>query len=256
MGTLLLDIALGFGIGGSLGLLGGGGSILTVPALVYLIGQTPQVAVTTSLVIVGMNSALGALFHRVQGTLNWHVALLFGGSGMVVSYLAAGLSKHFSSSLLLVAFAVLMLVIGALLIFRKQAAEDTHDEFALSLWKIIGGGMLVGLLTGILGVGGGFLIVPALVMLVGLSFHQAVGTSLIVIAMNSAAGLLGHLSGSTFDVKLILIFILAGLAGTFAGSRLAKRLDTSKLRRAFAVFVVVLALFLLYDNFPKLLATL
>ncbi|MEO8391443.1 MAG: sulfite exporter TauE/SafE family protein, partial [Chloroflexota bacterium] len=207
-------------------------------------------------VIVGMNSALGALFHRVQGTLNWHVALLFGGSGMVVSYLAAGLSKHFSSSLLLVAFAVLMLVIGALLIFRKQWAEDTHGELTLSLWKIIGGGMLVGLLTGILGVGGGFLIVPALVMLVGLSFHQAVGTSLIVIAMNSAAGLLGHLSGSTFDVKLIVIFIFAGLAGTFAGSRLAKRLDTTRLRRAFAVFVVVLALFLLSDNFPKLLATL
>ena len=255
MGTLL-DLVLGFAIGGSLGLLGGGGSILTVPALVYLIGQTPQVAVTTSLVIVGMNSALGAAFHRAQGTLNWRVALLFGGSGMVVSYLAAGLSKHFSSSLLLVAFAVLMLLIGALLIFRKQAVEEAHGELTLSLWKIIGGGMLVGLLTGILGVGGGFLIVPALVMLVGLSFHQAVGTSLIVIAMNSAAGLLGHLSGSTFDVNLILIFILAGLAGTFAGSRLAKRLDTAKLRRAFAVFVVMLAVFLLYDNFPKLIATL
>ena len=94
MGTLLLDLLLGFGIGGSLGLLGGGGSILTVPALVYLVGQTPQAAITTSLVIVGMNSALGAAFHRVQGTLNWRVALLFGGSGMVVSYLAAGFSNH------------------------------------------------------------------------------------------------------------------------------------------------------------------
>ena len=131
MGTLLLNLVLGFGIGGSLGLLGGGGSILTVPALVYLVGQTPQVAVTTSLVIVGMNSALGAGFHRLQGTLNWRIALLFGGSGMIVSYLAAGLSKHFSSSLLLVAFAVLMLVIGALLIFRKQSTEEVHSEVAL-----------------------------------------------------------------------------------------------------------------------------
>ena len=253
--NMLLDLALGFGIGGSLGLLGGGGSILTVPALVYLIGQTPQVAVTTSLLIVGMNSALGAVFHRVQGTLNWRVALLFGGSGMVVSYLAAGLSKHFSSSLLLVAFAVLMLLIGGLLIFRRQSAEGAPAGFTPSLWKIVGGGMMVGLLTGILGVGGGFLIVPALVMLVGLSFHQAVGTSLIVIAMNSAAGLLGHLSGSTIDFTLITLFVLAGLAGTFAGSRLALRLDTGKLRRAFAIFVIVLALFLLYDNFPKLLAT-
>lgn len=256
MDRLLLDLALGFGIGGSLGLLGGGGSILTVPALVYLIGQTPQVAVTTSLLIVGLNSALGAFFHRVQGTLNWHVALLFGGAGMVVSYLAAGLSKQFSPSLLLVAFAALMLGIGALLILRNHADEAVADDFTPSFWKIIGGGMLVGLLTGILGVGGGFLIVPALVMLVGLTFHQAVGTSLVVIAMNSAAGLLGHLNGSSFDVNLILVFVLAGLAGTFAGSRLARRLDTSKLRRAFAVFVVVLALFLLYDNFPKLIATL
>ncbi len=256
MDSTLLDLAIGFGIGGSLGLLGGGGSILTVPALVYLIGQTPQVAVTTSLLIVGMNSALGAVFHRVQGTLNWRVALLFGGSGMIVSYFAAGLSKHFSSSLLLVAFAALMLVIGGLLVFRRQAAEAAPEEITLSLWKIVGGGMVVGLLTGILGVGGGFLIVPALVMLVGLPFRQAVGTSLIVIAMNSAAGLLGHLSGSSFDLNLITLFVVAGLAGTFAGSRLAQRLDTGRLRQAFAVFVIVLALFLLYDNFPKLLATL
>ncbi len=256
MGTLLLDLLLGFGIGGSLGLLGGGGSILTVPALVYLVGQTPQAAITTSLVIVGMNSALGAAFHRVQGTLNWRVALLFGGSGMVVSYLAAGFSNHISPSLLLVVFAALMLLIGALLIFRKQATSEAQTEFTPSLWKIVGGGLLVGLLTGILGVGGGFLIVPALVMLVGLPFHQAVGTSLIVIAMNSAAGLLGHLGGSAFDFGLIAVFVLAGLAGTFTGSRLAKRLDTTKLRRAFAVFVIVLALFLLYDNFPKFLATL
>ncbi len=256
MSAMLLDIALGFGIGGSLGLLGGGGSILTVPALVYLIGQTPQVAVTTSLLIVGMNSALGAVFHRVQGTLNWRVALLFGGSGMIIAYFAAGLSKHFSSSLLLVAFATLMLAIGALLIFRKRMASEAATDFTPSLPKIIAGGMMVGLLTGILGVGGGFLIVPALVMLVGLSFHQAVGTSLIVIAMNSAAGLLGHLSGATFDVNLIVVFVIAGLAGTFAGSRLARRLDTARLRQAFAIFVIVLAVFLLYDNFPKLLATL
>jgi uncharacterized membrane protein YfcA len=253
MGTLLLDLVLGFGIGGSLGLLGGGGSILTVPALVYLIGQTPQVAVTTSLVIVGMNSALGAVFHRVQGTLNWRVALPFGGSGMVVSYLAAGLSKHFSSSLLLVAFAVLMLVIGALLIFRKQTSEEVHGEFTLSLWKIIGGGMLVGLLTGILGVGGGFLIVPALVMLVGLPMHHAVGTSLVVIAMNSAAGFLGHLTGLTLDLPLIVVFVATGLAGTYFGSRLSRHLDAALLRRVFAVFVIALALFLLHDYLPKIL---
>jgi hypothetical protein len=107
------------------------------------------------------------------------------------------------------------------------------------------------LLTGILGVGGGFLIVPALVMVVGLPMAQAVGTSLVIIAMNSAAGLLGHLGGSV-DLALTAVFVAAGLAGTLAGARLAGRLPAESLRRAFALLVIVLALFLLYDNFPKL----
>lgn len=251
MDTLFVSLLLGFGIGASLGLLGGGGSILTVPALVYIVGQTPQVAVTTSLAIVGANSALGACFHRAQGTLNWRVALLFGGAGMVVSYLAAGLSKHFSPGLLMVAFAGLMLFIGVLLVTRKQG-RAAQTPAAPSLWKVIGSGIVVGVLTGILGVGGGFLIVPALVMLVGLPMHHAVGTSLVVIAMNSLAGFLGHLGGAPLDLSLIVVFVAAGLLGTFAGARLGKRLDAALLRRAFAVLVIGLALFLLYDNLPKL----
>jgi len=247
---LWLGLALGFGIGGSLGLLGGGGSILTVPALVYLVGQPPQVAVMTSLAIVGANSAMAALFHRAQGSLNWRVALLFGGSGMGVAYLAAGFSRRLSPDLLMVAFALLMLVIGMLLILRKQpaAVELAH----LSWWKIVVSGASVGLLTGILGVGGGFLIVPALVMLVGLPMQQAVGTSLVVIAMNSLAGFLGHLGDAALDVPSLVVFVTAGLAGTFAGARLAHRLPAARLRQAFAGFVIVLALFLLYDNLPKL----
>lgn len=155
------SLVLGFGIGGSLGLLGGGGSILTVPALVYLIGQTPQIAVTTSLAIVGANSALGAFFHRSQGTLNWRVALVFGGTGMLFSYLAAGISKQVSPNVLMVAFALLMLVVGTILVRQKPAAvklklaDDASND--LKLWKILLGGAAVGLLTGILGVGGGFL---------------------------------------------------------------------------------------------------
>lgn len=253
MPTLILNLVLGFGVGASLGLLGGGGSILTVPALVYLVGQTPQVAVITSLAIVGTNSALGAFFHRSQGTLNWRVALIFGGTGMVVSYLAAGLSKQFSPNVLMVAFALLMLIVGMVLVRQKHAQVNTQQMNELKLWKVLGGGMSVGLLTGILGVGGGFLIVPALVMLVGLPMHHAVGTSLVVIAMNSLAGFLGHLSGIVLDLPLITVFIAAGLLGTFAGARLGKRLDASLLRKTFALFVVGLAVFLLYDNVPKIL---
>ena len=253
MPTLLLSLILGFGIGGSLGLLGGGGSILTVPALVYLIGQTPQIAVTTSLAIVGANSALGAFFHRSQGTLNWRVALIFGGTGMIFSYLAAGLSKQVSPNVLMVAFAALMLIVGIVLVRQKSAPQRLEQKDDLKLWKVLIGGASVGLLTGILGVGGGFLIVPALVMLVGMPMHQAVGTSLVVITMNSLSGFLGHLSGMTLDLPLIAIFIAAGVIGTFVGARLGKRLDATLLRKAFALFVIGLAVFLLYDNLPKIL---
>jgi uncharacterized membrane protein YfcA len=253
MSALLIDLLLGFGIGGSLGLLGGGGSILTVPALVYLVGQSPQAAVTTSLAIVGANSALGAFFHRSQGTLNWRVALVFGGTGMVTSYFAAGLSKHFSPNLLMVAFALLMLAVGALLARQKPPKYGARPADDLKLWKVFAGGAAVGLLTGVLGVGGGFLIVPALVMLVGMPMHHAVGTSLVVIAMNSLAAFLGHLSGVTLDLSLIAVFVAAGVAGTFAGARLGKRLNAALLRRAFALFVIGLALLLLADNLPKVL---
>jgi uncharacterized membrane protein YfcA len=250
MFSILVDLMVGGVIGLTLGLLGGGGSILTVPALVYIIGQTPQVAVVASLVIVGANSVLGAFFHRAQGTLNWRVALVFGGVGMVAAYFAAGLSHLLSSTLLLVLFAVLMLVVGGLMILRKAPNDEGHTSHG---WMVtVLAGLVVGVLTGFLGVGGGFLIVPALVMLVGLPMRQAVGTSLVVIAMNSLAGILGHLSQTHLDYTLISLFVIAGMGGTFAGTWLAQRMRADHLRRIFAFFVIALALFLLYDNLPKL----
>lgn len=245
-GALAVDIALGFVIGLTLGLLGGGGSILTVPALVYIVGVSPQAAVTASLVIVGMNSAMGAALHRKQGTLNWQVALVFGGSGMVVAYLSAGLSKQVSSHALLVLFALLMLVVGSLMLFSKPPKAEAQR--ARGWWVTVASGAGVGLLTGFLGVGGGFLIVPALVMLVGLPMRAAVGTSLIVIAMNSLAGFLGHLSGPPVDWGMVALFVAAGFLGALAGARLVKRINPALLRRAFAIFVIGLALVLLADN--------
>lgn len=252
MPQLALDVVLGFFIGLSLGLLGGGGSILTVPALVYLVGQSPQAAVTTSLAIVGANSMLGAFFHSSQGSLNWRVALLFGGAGMAAAYFAAGLSALFTPAALLVAFALLMLVIGGLMVFQVNQHQDPRPEKPPHFLLILAAGAGVGVLTGILGVGGGFLIVPALVMLLGLPMYQAVGTSLVIIAANSLAGLAGHLNNQVIDASLLLIFIGAGLTGTFFGSRLARRLPAGQLRLAFGLFVAVLAVFLLSDNVPKL----
>lgn len=252
MAQFALDLALGFGIGLSLGLMGGGGSLLTVPALVYLVGQTPQSAVTTSLAIVGANSLMGASFHRSQGTLNWNVALSFGGAGMLVAYLAAGFSNMVPEAVLLLAFAIVMLFVGGLMLMRarQDVAEMTVPR---PFPVVIVSGAGVGLMTGILGIGGGFLIVPALVMLVGLPMRIAVGTSLIVIAMNSLAGFLGHVGDGSFDITMTAIFTAAGLVGTFAGARLNKRLPTGRLQKGFAWFVIVLAFFLLYDNLLPLI---
>jgi uncharacterized membrane protein YfcA len=252
MAQLALDLTLGFGIGLSLGLMGGGGSLLTVPALVYLVGQTPQAAVTTSLAIVGANSLMGASFHRAQGTLNWKVALSFGGAGMLVAYLAAGLSKMLPEAVLLVAFAIVMLLVGGLMFTRGESGSAENSK-PRSLPVVLASGAGVGLMTGILGVGGGFLIVPALVMLVGLPMQMAVGTSLIIIAMNSLAGFLGHAGDGSFNLTLTAIFTTAGLIGTFAGARLNKHLPAGKLQKVFAWFVILLAFFLLYDNLPHIL---
>lgn len=247
--ALPLELALGFVIGVSLGLLGGGGSILTVPALVYLVGQSPQAAITTSLAIVGANSVLGANFHRTQGTVQWRLALVFGGVGMIAAFLASNIGRLFSPAMLLILFAGLMLVIGGLMLRKPSAARV--EATAPSWPAVIVGGVGVGLLTGILGVGGGFLIVPTLVMLVGLPMPQAVGTSLVVIAMNSTAGLLGHLGTLEIDLLLTLTFIAAGLVGVLVGARLTTHLPALVLRRGFGVFVIILALFLLYDNLPR-----
>ena len=251
MDSLLLDVGLGLAIGLALGFLGGGGSILTVPALVYVVGQSPHAAVTASLIIVGANAGFGSLFHRRQGTLNWPVALAFGGVGMVTAYLAAGMSASINSTLLLVMFAALMLAVGGFMIFSR--APENEEQKPRGWAVIVATGACVGVLTGFLGVGGGFLIVPALVMLVGLPMRQAVGTSLIVIAMNSLAGFLGHLNTAPIDMAMVAVFVASGFAGAFAGACLAKIIPPSHLRRSFAVFVVILGAALLVDNLSKLM---
>jgi uncharacterized protein len=248
--TIALDLALGFVIGLSLGLLGGGGSILTVPALVYVVGQNPRAAVTASLVIVGINSLSGMWLHRGQGTLNTRVALTFGGAGMAAAFATSQWSKMFASTTLLIAFAVLMFAVGAFMILRKPPAERAGQQ--PSLPAVLLTGAAVGALTGFLGVGGGFLIVPALVMIVGLPMRQAIGTSLLVIAMNSLAGVLGHL-GDAIDLGVVLLFAAAGIAGTIVGARLSSKVDPNRLRQVFAVFVIGLAVFVLYDNVSKVL---
>ncbi len=249
---VILEAILGFIIGLTLGLLGGGGSILTVPALVYIIGLPTQVAITASLVIVGLNSLIGVGFHARQGTLNSKVAVVFGGVGMLTAYFAANVSQLFDEDLLMAMFAILMVVVGIMMIFRKPPQEHaSHDDTPVQRnWGvIIAAGAVVGILTGFLGVGGGFLIVPALVMLVKIPIREAVGTSLLVIAMNSFAGFLGKLSGNVeLDYVMLAIFVAAGIGGTFAGAQLVQRIRPARLQQSFAVFVIALGGYILFDT--------
>lgn len=242
--------AIGLGVGVLLGTLGGGGSILAVPLLVYAAGMPPQAAVTTSAAMVGVNSMLGAVFHRRRGALNGRVALLFGGAGVLVSYAAAGWSRTFDPNALMAAFALLMLAVGFFML--RVPPPAANDDRPVSLLKVLLSGALVGLVTGLLGVGGGFLIVPALIMLLGLPIREAIGTSLLIIAMNSAASFAGHYGGFSPDAGLIAVALATGLAGTALGSRLGERVPADLLRRAFAWFVIILAVLMLADQVAKL----
>ncbi|MBK9714811.1 MAG: sulfite exporter TauE/SafE family protein [Kouleothrix sp.] len=253
MPTLLLAATLGALIGLALGTLGGGGSILTVPALVYLLGQNPHGAVGSSLVIVGANALLGAWLHQRAGHVRLRAALLFGVAGIAAAFGGARLSRLLPGPALLILFALLMLVIALVMLRGQARAAAESPRIAPVWWRVLLGGVGVGFLTGFLGVGGGFLIVPALVLLLGMDMRDAVGSSLVVIAINSAAGLLGHLGDGGLNWWLIGLLLSGGVPGLLLGARLARRLPAARLRQGFAIFVVLLGVALLAINLPLLL---
>lgn len=229
-------LAAAVGIGLSLGLLGGGGSILTVPALVYLGGLPPFEATTASLVVVGLTSVSGALQHARHGNLERRSALAFAATGIPGSFAGSLLSRGIAASTQLLLFSLAMVAAGLAMLLRGELSAAERP----SMPRVLAAGAAVGVLTGFLGIGGGFLIVPALVLFAGVQMGQAIGTSLAVIAVNCAGGFAGRLT-SHIDWPATLGFTLVAIAGSFAGARLARRLAAAWLRRAFAVFVLVIA---------------
>ncbi|HUJ29083.1 MAG TPA: sulfite exporter TauE/SafE family protein [Myxococcales bacterium] len=232
------SIVAAFAIGVSLGLLGGGGSILTVPALVYWVGLPPLEATTSSLVVVGLTSLSAALQHFHGGRLQLRPALVFAGAGVPGSFAGSIVSRRIPPQALLVAFALLMAAAGVAMLLRR----DYQPAVRASLSRVIPAGLAVGILTGVLGVGGGFLIVPALVLFAGLSMVDAVGTSVAVIAVNCAGGFAGRISAAdTVQWKLTLGFSAVAIAGSFAGAALVGRIAVRWLRRGFGAFVLAIA---------------
>ena len=247
-------------IGLVLGLLGSGGSILTVPVLVYLAGQPDKVAIAESLAIVGAIAAVGAVPYARQRLVDWHSVVYFGVPGIVGTYGGAALAEWVPGPVQLALFAVVMILAAALMFRGKKGLEERGDapHERQPLWLIAGEGLLVGVLTGLVGVGGGFLIVPALVLLGGLSMRLAVGTSLLIIAAKSAAGFWKYTdilaaAGQHVDWQLIGLFAAIGIAGSFVGNALSRRVPQAQLKKGFAVFLVVMGGFILAKEGPAAL---
>jgi len=240
-------------IGLTLGLLGSGGSILTVPVLIYLAGESSKVAIAESLAIVAAIAFAGALPYAFQRSVDWRSVVFFGVPGVLGTYGGAWLSQFVSGGVQLVLFAGVMLLAAGLM-FRGRAGLEATDE-RQAAWLIALEGLGVGVLTGLVGVGGGFLIVPALVLLGGLPMRLAVGTSLLIIAAKSVAGFVKYLdvlaaADLAVDWSLIAIFSAIGIAGSLVGNQLSQHVPQAALRRVFAVFLVVMGGFILWRELP------
>ncbi|NJM99976.1 MAG: sulfite exporter TauE/SafE family protein [Phormidesmis sp. RL_2_1] len=255
---IAVGYVLAVGIGLSLGLLGGGGSILAVPILIYVMGVESSAAIAMSLFIVGSVSLLGVIPHARRGFVHWRIAAIFLPTAMVGSYLGSQLVSLplITDAVQLTSFGIVMLAASLLMIWKGHgkgkiipvsasgASVSTGSQF-FSLLLVPAEGFGVGLITGFVGVGGGFLIIPALVLLSNIPMKTAIGTSLLIIACNSAVGFIGYLNQISVDWALMLSFTFAAGIGTLMGSTLSKSVEASRLQKGFGYFVLTVAMVVL-----------
>jgi uncharacterized membrane protein YfcA len=250
-------IVPGLLIGAALGLLGGGGSVLTVPIFVYVLGFGPKEAITMSLAVVAATSAVGTAAHWRRGHVNVRVAALFGGVAVLGTLAGVRLARFIPGTTQLLIFGAVMFAAAAFM-FRGPRPRDNErptpsTQPTPSLLKVVPGGFLVGSLTGVVGVGGGFLIVPALVLM-RLSLREAVGTSLLIITGTCLVGFLGSFGHVSLDWVAVAMVAAGTLPGIAMGSYLHRFVPQSILRRAFAAFLVVMAAFIFIENLAPLRA--
>jgi uncharacterized membrane protein YfcA len=257
---VIIGFAAAILIGVSLGLIGGGGSILTVPVLVYILGIDPVLATAYSLFVVGSTSLVGAGTYMKKGLVNYKTALVFA----IPSFIAVFLTRKFLVPALpdplftvgeaiitknigiMVFFALIMLAASYSMITSKKCVDCEEDEPVVFNFPMIAlEGSVVGVITGIVGAGGGFLIIPALVLLAKLPMKMAVGTSLLIIAAKSLIGFLGDLSTRTIDWQLLLIFTSLSIVGIFIGSALSKKINERILKTGFGWFVLIMGIYII-----------
>lgn len=251
---LIVAAALAVVIGIAVGLFGGGGSILTTPLLVFVLGFDPKRAIASSLLVVAVTSFVALMAYARAGRVRWRTGVVFGCAGMVGAFMGGQVGSRLPGTLLLTAFAAMMAVTAVAMVRgRRQVPGSAHVQHPLP--RILVEGAVVGFVTGLVGAGGGFLVVPALVLLGGLSMQYAVGTSLLVVAMQSSAAFLGYSLSFTSGLQLnpvtavpwneILIVTAAAVAGSLIGFAISPRIHPEHLRRLFGWFVLVMAFFVL-----------
>lgn len=244
---IVTALLLGLIVGALLGLVGGGGSILAVPALVYGVGLPLSEAIPSSLIVVGAASAV-AVIPRLRRGVNWRLAAIIGAAGVATAYLGALVNRLLDQKVLLVAFAVIMVVAGIRMFLTTKSAggpcalPDGGTDWRRCLPRALATGAVVGFLTGLLGVGGGFLIVPALTLVLGLPMSVTVGTSLVVIVINSIAGFTAHLDVS-INWGVTGAFAASAMVASLVAARLGRGLSDAILKRGFAVLVLVVAVY-------------
>lgn len=245
---MMLTVGLALVVGIALGLLGGGGSILTVPLLAYVAGMEAKQAIATSLLVVGTTSAVAAVSHARAGRVQWRTGLVFGMAGMAGAFGGGLLARYIPGTVLLVGFAVMMIATAVAMLRGRKEVNTADLHHRIPVPKVIAEGLVVGLVTGLVGAGGGFLVVPALALLGGLPMPVAVGTSLVVIAMKSFAGLAGYLSSVSIDWPIAAAVTAAAVIGALLGARLTGLVNPDSLRRAFGWFVLVMSSVILVEE--------
>lgn len=255
---MVLALSLSLLIGVALGLLGGGGSILTVPILVFGLGMEAKEAIATSLLVVAVTSSAALAGHARRGLVDFRTGLVFGVAGMGGAFLGGRLASFVPGTVLLLGFAGMMLATAFAMLRSRDPADATGSSLGppaeLPVVRAVLHGSVVGVLTGLVGAGGGFLIVPALVLLGRMPMRSAVATSLLVIALKSFAGFAGYVGHVSVDWRLAGLLTSAAVAGSVLGSLLSERIPQRALRRAFAWFAIAMALFVITEQLPAAVA--
>ncbi|WP_280339438.1 sulfite exporter TauE/SafE family protein [Nocardia neocaledoniensis] len=251
--TILTSVLLGAVIGILLGLLGGGGSILAVPGLVYGLGLPLGQAVPMSLLVVGVAAMVGAVPKMRSGLVQWRIAGVFAVTGLPAAFAGSAANRFLPPSLTLAGFAVVMVAAGARMLASEDGigtacrADGSTVNWRRCTSRAVPVGLGVGFLTGLFGVGGGFLIVPALVLLLGIEMSVAIGTSLVIVTANSASGLLAYLGDLSLDWRATAAFAATAVGGSLVAGRYGQRVDVARSQRWFAFLIFAVAAFVLVD---------